>query len=654
MNVKDHILLWNHAVINVMDVRHMAMECREQVHAYRLPASAFLFAARGSAQIWLNGNVNMVRRFHVLHGGKGACLDIEARDGFECYLILYKAALPPSRHELQLMLEHENPFQQQYAFTPQYPVILLDKARQMHDAWRRSEALEKLQAKSLFYQFVYELLWQIQRQGMETSTLDLSGQVVRYLTEHYRETITLEAMARQLNYSPQYLSKKFKDQTGCSPIHFLIQLRMERAQELLLTTDATLQEVAASVGYPDLFYFNRMFKKHAGMAPGQYKNHKYANDKVQHPAKKSLKFPIVNRVAQRYISNDDENHYQYNGEGDFTVYKRSKASMATAVLLCLTLLLSACGTGGANTNAANGRNNTTKAQQTEAGQQGGENQAESTRHGATKTVSTPFGDVDIPVKPQRIVAIDYLGSVIALGATPVGSSEWLMENPYIKDKIAGVENVGESIEKVMELEPDLIITLTTKQEQYEKYNKIAPTVSVPYDTFNNVHEEVAYFGELLGLQEEASAWLAEYDARIAAAKAKVDQAIPQESTFSVLEDQEKTVYILGGISGRGGRAIYEALGRKPPAGVTDEIMQKKYHPLSMEVLADYAGDYIVLTTGTKTLEEYKADPIWGKLDAVRQGRVYVWDEARSWFSDPIALLSQTEELADWLTAQSKS
>lgn len=54
-----------------MDVRHMVMEFREQVHAYRLPASAFLFATRGSAQIWLNGNVNMVRRFHVLHGGKG-------------------------------------------------------------------------------------------------------------------------------------------------------------------------------------------------------------------------------------------------------------------------------------------------------------------------------------------------------------------------------------------------------------------------------------------------------------------------------------------------------------------------------------------------------------------------------------------------------
>ncbi|MCM3337782.1 hypothetical protein M3650_03810 [Paenibacillus sp. MER TA 81-3] len=50
---------------------------------------------RGSAQIWLNGNVNMVRRFHVFHGGKGANLDIEAGDGFECYLILYKATLPP-------------------------------------------------------------------------------------------------------------------------------------------------------------------------------------------------------------------------------------------------------------------------------------------------------------------------------------------------------------------------------------------------------------------------------------------------------------------------------------------------------------------------------------------------------------------------------
>lgn len=49
-----------------------------------------------------------------------------------------------------------------------------------------------------------------------------------------------------------------------------------------------------------------------------------------------------------------------------------------------------------------------------------------------------------------------------------------------------------------------------------------------------------------------------------------------------------------------------------------------------------------------TLEDVKLDPIWETLDAVRSDRVYVWKEAHSWYYDPIAVLSQTEELAEWL------
>ncbi|AJS58749.1 AraC family transcriptional regulator [Paenibacillus sp. IHBB 10380] len=654
MSIKDHILLWNQANIHVMDVRHMVIEFKKKLRAYRLPASAFLFTTRGSGQICLDGHVSIVRGFHVLHGGKGACLDIESGEELEFYLILYKASLPPPFHQkLHLILERDNPFQQQYAFTPQYPVNLLNKIKQMHNEWSRPEALEKLHTKSLFYQFVYELLWQIQGQGIETSLPNLSEQAIRYMTEHYHQTITIETMANLLNYSPQYLSRKFKDQTGSSPIYFLIKLRMDKAQELLLTTDATLQEVAASVGYPDLFYFNRMFKKHVGIAPGQYKKRKHVSDNIQHSANKSLKYSIVNRFDQRYIANEDENHYQYREKGDFTVYKRSKSSMAATLLFCLTLLLSACSTGGTNTNAANGQSNGTKVQQVETNQGGAANQAESTSNGETKSVSTLFGDVEIPVNPQRIVAVDYLGSLVALGETPVGSSKLLMDNPYIKDKVAGIEDIGESMEKIIALEPDLIITLNRKEDVYESYSKIAPTVVVPYNKFKNIHEEVTYFGELLGHQEEAIAWLTDYDARVNVAKAKVEKVLPQGATISVLQEYDGLVFVFGKISGRGGRAIYEGLGLKPPAAVTAEIMKEKYHKLSLEVLSDFSGDYTVLT-GNKTLEEYKADPIWGKLDAIKNDRVYIWDEERSWFQDPIALLTQVEELADWLIEKSKS
>lgn len=113
----------------------------------------------------------------------------------------------------------------------------------------------------------------------------------------------------------------------------------------------------------------------------------------------------------------------------------------------------------------------------------------------------------------------------------------------------------------------------------------------------------------------------------------------------------KSTYVYGDNFGRGGQAVYQALGFKPPAPVTEEILKKQWVQLSNEALPQYAGDYIILTSNNRTLEDIKADPIWSTLDAVKNNHVYVWKEERSWYYDPIAVLSQTEEIAAWLTGQ---
>ncbi|MCG0314984.1 MAG: iron ABC transporter substrate-binding protein, partial [Calditerricola sp.] len=79
----------------------------------------------------------------------------------------------------------------------------------------------------------------------------------------------------------------------------------------------------------------------------------------------------------------------------------------------------------------------------------------------TRTFSMANGKtVEIPAHPKRIVMpYEYLGNALALGVKPVGVSQAVMENPYIRDQAKGIENVGNpmSLEKVAELNPDLII-----------------------------------------------------------------------------------------------------------------------------------------------------------------------------------------------------
>lgn len=317
------------------------------------------------------------------------------------------------------------------------------------------------------------------------------------------------------------------------------------------------------------------------------------------------------------------------------VYKKKKIGLISIFLL-LVLLLSACGktTTAVDINKEETTENTG-----------------TTKDDKMKKISTVNGEIEIPVNPQRIVAEEYLGSLIALDVIPVGAPELTINNYYFKDDLTGVSDTGvygkPSVENILALSPDLIIT--ANGDNYEMLSKIAPTIVIPYGDLKGVHEELTYFGNLFDKQEEAEAWLLDYDDQIADAKAKVDAAIPVDASFSIMEDGGKTTWVYGDNFGRGGQPVYQALGRKPPAKVADEIMEKQWAEISEEIIPDYSGDYIIMTSNNRTVEDFKADPVWGSLPAIKNNHFYVWPEERSWYYDPIAVLAQLEELTTWLT-----
>ncbi|CAM3192029.1 ABC transporter substrate-binding protein [Paenibacillus lupini] len=321
-----------------------------------------------------------------------------------------------------------------------------------------------------------------------------------------------------------------------------------------------------------------------------------------------------------------------------------------SIILLLTFFTAACGAADSNSNntAANAGKNVTETPVAEAT----ESPANSDE---VKTITTVNGDIEVPVHPQRIVAEEYLGSLIALNVIPVGAPGLTLENYYFKEALQGVADTGiygkPSAEQILGLTPDLIIT--ANGDSYAQLSKIAPTIVIPFGDLKNAHEELTYFGELLGKEAEAKAWLEKYDERIAAAKAKVNAVIPADATFSIMENADNKTWVYGDNFGRGGQPVYQALGRTPPAEIKDEIMEKQWAEVSAEVLDKYAGDYIILTSNTLTVDDFKKEPIWSSLPAVKNGHLYVWTEEHSWYYDPIAVLAQTEELAEWLVNQAK-
>lgn len=191
----------------------------------------------------------------------------------------------------------------------------------MEKAWAQSSHLNLLHTKSLFYQFIHELMVQLSAQEVQTELADPVKQTIRYIQNHYREQVTLDLLAEQFNYSSRHLSMRFKRKTGYSPIDYLIQTRIGRARELLVRSDAKLASIAAEVGYSDVYYFSRIFKKYVGMSPSLYqkkmREEGRAEDRPLHLSESSIGW----NLKSSYI--DYDNHYQYK-DGGFTSMKRKK------------------------------------------------------------------------------------------------------------------------------------------------------------------------------------------------------------------------------------------------------------------------------------------------------------------------------------------
>ncbi len=95
---------------------------------------------------------------------------------------------------------------------------------------------------------------------------------LRYMKEHYAESLTLPDVAFQVGLSPEYLSRLFKEETGIKFVVYLNNLKLKHALRLLETTNLKVYEIAEQVGYSNLSYFSTVFKKNFGQNPFEYKN----------------------------------------------------------------------------------------------------------------------------------------------------------------------------------------------------------------------------------------------------------------------------------------------------------------------------------------------------------------------------------------------
>lgn len=267
---------------------------------------------------------------------------------------------------------------------------------------------------------------------------------------------------------------------------------------------------------------------------------------------------------------------------------------------------------------------------------GAEEEQESTiDENETVKYESETGPIEVPVNPKRIVALSNGPNVHALGGQLVGVDEWTKINPLFSEELEDVEVVSENEpESVLALEPDLIIA-GSHMENLEELQKIAPTVIYTWGKLNYLDQQLA-IGKLLNKKEEAQQWVDDFSQRSEEIGENIKAEYGEDVNVTVFETDSKSFYVFGDNWARGTEIIYQAMGLNMPEKVEEDVLTDGYYALSLEVLGEYAGDFIILSKNEEDSEFMDSD-IWKAIPAVKNNQVIKIETKASTYSDPITL-----------------
>lgn len=260
----------------------------------------------------------------------------------------------------------------------------------------------------------------------------------------------------------------------------------------------------------------------------------------------------------------------------------------------------------------------------------------------TITYESENGAIKVPAHPKRVVVLSqFTGDLLKLGINVVGVDSWAKDNPRFKE-LKEVETVSEdNLEKIIELEPDLIIGLSTTKN-LDKLKEIAPTVTYTYGKVDYLTQHIE-IGKLVNKEKEAREWVENFKKETAEVGKQIKEKIGKNATVSVIEKFDKQWYVFGNNWGRGTEILYQAMGLKMPESVKKHALKDGYYALSEEVIPKFAGDYLIISdqSGAKDTSYLKSD-IFQSIPAVKKGNVFVIDGKKFYFNDASTLEFQLE------------
>lgn len=264
----------------------------------------------------------------------------------------------------------------------------------------------------------------------------------------------------------------------------------------------------------------------------------------------------------------------------------------------------------------------------------------------TITYQSENGPIEVPADPQRVIVLSsFAGNVMALDVNLVGVDSWSKMNPRFEGTLKDVKEVSdEDLEKIIELDPDLIIGLSTIKN-VDKLSEIAPTVTYTYGKVDYLTQHLE-IGKLLNKEKEAQAWVDDFKKRAHEAGEDIKAKIGPDATVSVIENFDKQLYVYGDNWGRGTEILYQEMKLPMPEKVKETALKDGYYALSLEVLPEFAGDYVIFSKDKDTDNSFQETDTYKNIPAVKNNQVFEVNMKEFYFNDPLTLDFQLDFFID--------
>ncbi|WP_155591042.1 helix-turn-helix domain-containing protein [Lysinibacillus cavernae] len=263
---------------------------------------------------------------------------------------------------------------------------------------------------------------------------------------------------------------------------------------------------------------------------------------------------------------------------------------------------------------------------------------------------------------NRIVSIQFLGALLALGIQPLATTrELLQSSQLLHNRLPHIVEIEsfDQVEVIRHLDPELIVAPTylyNYPEILKALEQIAPVLTIPWGHLDKL-EEVRLLGTLLGRTKEAEHWIAKLQQSAMEARKVITPILESGATAGIFELGHDNLWLIPYLSVRSAYTLNQLLGLRAPQRIQQEVLQTGKHlKVKEQDLLLYSANHMFLIVPTDDTESFRAKlmqrSVWQRLVYEQGCQLHLLKLHEFWFDDGLSLELQLSVMVNLLIDQS--